>query len=147
MDDPFNILPRAELPSPNVIIPESDTSNNTLSVHSCPAYETLYVTWPPGIPTSPVTLTTGADADPGRPDCSAIPLLDSSNEQPSSTSLTRLATASTRPSAPIHRSPFPTLSASGTCVRTTPKQPGRTGRAGLAGVGCSVALSGISLGI
>ncbi|GFZ50736.1 hypothetical protein JCM24511_08494 [Saitozyma sp. JCM 24511] len=41
MDDPFNILPRAELPSPNVTIPESDTSNNTLSVHSCPAYETL----------------------------------------------------------------------------------------------------------
>lgn len=53
MDDPFNILPRAELPSPNVTIPESDTSNNTLSVHSCPAYETLYVALPPEIPTLP----------------------------------------------------------------------------------------------
>jgi hypothetical protein len=64
MDDPFNILPRAELPAPNVTIPESDTSNNTLSVHSCPAYETLYVRWPAPCPSPPATLTMGANADP-----------------------------------------------------------------------------------
>ncbi|WVQ80361.1 hypothetical protein IAT38_002466 [Cryptococcus sp. DSM 104549] len=37
----FKIVDTSELPSVDVVIPETSSSNNTLSVHSCPAFESL----------------------------------------------------------------------------------------------------------
>ncbi|KAL7420830.1 hypothetical protein Q5752_004783 [Cryptotrichosporon argae] len=50
---PFKIRERRALPAPDVMIPECDTCNSTLSVHTCRAYEALdpdpSTTVPPGL--------------------------------------------------------------------------------------------------